>query len=152
VLLADTATPAWHEGHRELPVVFGGSALSSVAGAALVAAPKTQNGPAVRAGLLGAAAELAASRKLERGLGVVSEPYRAGRAGKLLTASKALTLAGTGLSLLGRSSRTAAAAAGAAYLAAGTCTRFGIYAAGVASTRDPKYVVVPQRERMAARG
>jgi hypothetical protein len=30
-------------------------------------------------------------------------------------------------------------------------TRFGIFEAGVASAKDPKYVVVPQRERMAAR-
>jgi hypothetical protein len=28
--------------------------------------------------------------------------------------------------------------------------RFGTFEAGVASTRDPKYVVVPQRERLEA--
>jgi len=37
-------------------------------------------------------------------------------------------------------------------LAAGSLlTRFGVFEAGIASTKDPKYVVVPQRERMAAR-
>jgi hypothetical protein len=30
-------------------------------------------------------------------------------------------------------------------------TRFGVFEAGLASARDPKYTVVPQRERMAAR-
>ena len=30
--------------------------------------------------------------------------------------------------------------------------RFGIFEAGVASARDPKYMVMPQRERLAARG
>jgi hypothetical protein len=30
-------------------------------------------------------------------------------------------------------------------------TRFGVYGAGVASTKDPKYVVIPQRQRMDAR-
>jgi hypothetical protein len=30
-------------------------------------------------------------------------------------------------------------------------TRFGIFEAGLVSAKDPKYVVVPQRERMAAR-
>jgi hypothetical protein len=37
-------------------------------------------------------------------------------------------------------------------LAAGSAlTRFGVFAAGMASSKDPKYVVVPQRERLAAR-
>ncbi len=37
-------------------------------------------------------------------------------------------------------------------MAAGSLlTRFGVFEAGIASTKDPKYVVVPQRERMAAR-
>ena len=30
--------------------------------------------------------------------------------------------------------------------------RYGTFQAGVASTEDPKYVVVPQRERLAAAG
>jgi hypothetical protein len=30
-------------------------------------------------------------------------------------------------------------------------TRFGVFGAGIASTKDPKYIVVPQRARMAAR-
>jgi hypothetical protein len=37
-------------------------------------------------------------------------------------------------------------------LAAGSLlTRFGVFDAGMVSARDPKYTVVPQRERMAAR-
>jgi hypothetical protein len=43
------------------------------------------------------------------------------------------------------------ALAGAACVAASVMTRFGIFEAGLASARDPKYVVVPQRERAAAR-
>lgn len=148
VLIADTATPAWHEGHRELPVLFAGSALTSGAGAALLLVPVSEAAPARRLGLVGAVAELVAGHRLEHRLGVVSQTYRTGRAGKLMKAGKALTAAGAGLSLLGRRSRLASAAAGAAYLAAGVCTRFGVYAAGVASARDPKYTVVPQRERL----
>ena len=68
-----------------------------------------------------------------------------------MKAAKALTAAGAGLSLLASRNRTAGALAGAAYLASGLCTRFGVYAAGVASTKDPKYVVVPQRERLERR-
>ncbi|SFW81189.1 Formate-dependent nitrite reductase, membrane component NrfD [Amycolatopsis australiensis] len=151
VLLADTATPSWHEAHGTLPVLFAGSAVTSGAGAALLAAPAGETGPAVRAGVAGAVAELVAARHLETGLGLASEPYRTGRAGKLLKAAKALTAAGAGLSLVARRHRAAGMLAGAAYLASGLCTRFGVYAAGVESTRDPKYVVVPQRERVRQR-
>jgi hypothetical protein len=44
------------------------------------------------------------------------------------------------------------ALAGAALLAGSATTRFGIFHAGVASARDPKYVVVPQRARLTAQG
>ena len=38
------------------------------------------------------------------------------------------------------------------YLAAGSLlTRFGVFDAGMASAKDPKYTVVPQKERIAAR-
>lgn len=148
VLLADTATPAWHESYRDLPVLFAGSALASEAGAALLTVPSRELGPVVRLGLLGAGVELAAASRLEHAPRLVSETYRSGRAGRLLTASRALTATGAVLSLFARRRRALGAAAGLAFLAGGLCTRFGVYAAGVASTRDPKYVVVPQRERM----
>jgi hypothetical protein len=34
-------------------------------------------------------------------------------------------------------------------MAASACTRFGVFHAGQESARDPKYTVVPQRERLA---
>ena len=148
VLLSDTATPSWHDGWQEMPILFAGSALTSGAGVALAFTGPSENAPAVRIGLAGACAELAASHRLEHNLGVVSEPYRTGRAGNLMKAAKGLTAAGAGLSILGRRSRLVSGLAGISYLAAGVCTRFGVFAAGVASSKDPKYVVVPQRERM----
>jgi formate-dependent nitrite reductase membrane component NrfD len=151
VLLADTATPSWHEAHGTLPVLFAGSAVTSGAGAALMAVRPAETGPVVRAGLAGAVAELVAEHHLEIGLGLASEPYRTGRAGKLLKAAKVLTATGAALSLAARRNRAAGVVAGAAYVASGLCTRFGVYAAGVESTRDPKYVVVPQRERLERR-
>ncbi|TCP42637.1 formate-dependent nitrite reductase membrane component NrfD [Tamaricihabitans halophyticus] len=147
VLLADTATPAWHEAYRELPVVFAGSAMTSAAGVALIALPKRDSAPVSRLAAVGATAELAAAHRLRTRLGIISETYRVGRAGSLLKAVEVLTGAGVALTATGRTSRIARALAGGAYLAAGLCTRFGVYAAGVASTRDPKYVVEPQRER-----
>ncbi|MGY1708741.1 hypothetical protein ACI8AC_04445 [Geodermatophilus sp. SYSU D00758] len=41
-----------------------------------------------------------------------------------------------------------AADAGAAVLAASAVTRFGVFEAGMVSADDPKYTVVPQRERL----
>jgi hypothetical protein len=53
--------------------------------------------------------------------------------------------------MLGRRSRVAAALSGAALLAGGFYERLGLLRAGIASTRDPKYVVQPQRERLDQR-
>ncbi|HEX8860747.1 MAG TPA: polysulfide reductase, partial [Actinomycetes bacterium] len=47
-------------------------------------------------------------------------------------------------------SRAAAVAAGLALLAGGAHQRFAVFEAGVASTRDPRYVVAPQREQLPA--
>lgn len=147
VLLSDTAVPAWHEAYPELPYVFAGSALTSAAGAALLCAPAADHGPPTRMGLLGVVLELAALRRIERRLGLVGEPYVTGRPGRLLTLSKALSVAGAGLSLLsGR--RAAPLLAGGSYLAAGLCTRFGVFAAGITSSQDPAFVVTPQRQRL----
>jgi hypothetical protein len=99
-------------------------------------------------GLIGVGLELAATRRIERRLGLVGEPYVLGRPGRLLALSKALAAAGAGLSLLG-SRGAAPLLAGGAYLAAGLCTRFGVFGAGLASARDPAYVVTPQRQRLA---
>jgi len=151
VLVADTAVPAWHEGFRELPFVFVGSGAAAAAGLGLLAAPVAETGPARRLAVLGAAAELAATARMEQRVGLIAETYHQGRAGTLLRAAKLLTTAGAvGGAMLGRRSRVAAAASGAALLAGSACTRFGIFEAGRASAKDPKYTVVPQRERISA--
>lgn len=155
VLLADTAVPAWHEAYPQLPFVFAGSALTTAAGAALLTSAPPERGPVRRVLLAGAGLELAAARRIEQGSGLVGEPYRTGRGGSLLRAGRALTAAGAGLTVAGalarrrRLGRAADALAGLAALAGGLSTRWGIFEAGVASTKDPKYVVVPQRERLA---
>jgi DMSO reductase anchor subunit len=151
VLLADTAVPAWHEAHRSLPFTFVGSAAAAAGGLGMLAAPVAQAGPARRVALLGATLETATSAAAERRMGLVGEAYRTGRAGRLMTASRVLTVGGAlGGALLGGRSRLAAAVSGVALLAGSACTRFGIFEAGLASARDPKYTVVPQRERLAA--
>ncbi|MFJ8204086.1 NrfD/PsrC family molybdoenzyme membrane anchor subunit [Micromonospora chalcea] len=147
VLLADTAVPSWHEAYPELPAIFAGSALASGAGVGLVAAPCAQAGPARRLAVAGAAMELWGSHRVENRLGLLSEPYTQGTPGKLLRAGRALTAAGVVGGLVGRRSRVLSALSGGALIAASVCTRFGIFHGGVASARDPRYTVVPQRER-----
>ena len=151
VLLAGTAVPAWHEAHPYLPFVFTGSALASGAGVGLLAAPTAQTGPAVRLALIGAAAELSATHLVETRLGLQSEAYHSGHPAKLLRTARALTVIGAAAAVLGRRSRLLSAAAGLALLSGSVFTRFGIYDGGVASAKDPRYTVVPQRARLDAR-
>jgi len=152
VLLTDTATPTWHDAHRHLPVVFVGSAAAASGGLGMLGSPVSEAGPARRFAVGGALLELAVERRMERSMGITAEPLHQGRAGTLLRASQALTLAGVaGTVLLGGRSRPAAMASGAALLAGSACLRFGVFEAGQASARDPRYTVVPQRERIATR-
>jgi hypothetical protein len=144
-LIANTAVPAWHDAHRELPFVFVGSAATAAAGWGLLTAPAAEAGPARRLAAIGAVAELTASHALERRLGTVGDVYKTGTPGRLLRVSKLLTTGGALASLLaGPRGRRAA---GAALLGASACTRFGIFHAGVASARDPAATIRPQRER-----
>lgn len=151
VLLADTATPSWHEAYPELPFVFAGSALASGAGVGLLGAPADQAGPARRMAVCGAALELYGAHRIETTKGILSEPYREGRAGRLLRTGRLLTVAGVVGAVLGRRSRVVSAVSGLSLLTASLATRFGIFDGGVASAKDPKYTVVPQRERLAQR-
>lgn len=152
VLLADTATPAWHEAHRELPYVFVGSAAAAAGGLGMIGAPADQAGPARRLAVAGAAVELVAEQRMERSMGIAAETLHAGRSGRLMEVSRALTVGGGAIAaLLAGRSRVAASLGGAALLAGSACTRFAIFEAGQESARDPKYTVVPQRERLESR-
>jgi formate-dependent nitrite reductase membrane component NrfD len=152
VLLTDTAVPAWHDAHREMPVVFAASAVSAAGGLGLVGAGVHESGPAARLGAAGAAVELAASTLMERRLpDVVGEKYRTGRAGKWMRAAKALTAAGAVGALAWPRNRGVAAVSGLALLGGSLATRFGIFHAGQASAADPRDVVEPQRARLEAR-
>lgn len=152
VLLADTAVPAWHGPHRELPFVFVGSAARAAGGLGLLAAPSAQIGPARRLALFGAAAESVAVHRMPANAGLPGECFRQGRAGTLLRNARILTAAGSALVVAGFRVPVAGRVGGAALLAASACTRFGLFAAGVASTEDPRYVVEPQKRSAAARG
>jgi formate-dependent nitrite reductase membrane component NrfD len=152
VLISDTAVPAWHDGHRELPFVFCGSAATAAAGLGLLASPVGQNAPARRAAAFGALLELGGVRLMARRMGLSAEPLRTGRAGQLTRVSEVLTGAGAaGALVAGGRHRGVAVAAGAALLAGSAALRFGVFRAGVASAEDPKYTVLPQRARLTSR-
>jgi formate-dependent nitrite reductase membrane component NrfD len=150
-LICDTAVPAWHEAHREMPYLFAGSAASAAGGLGMMVVPAEDAGQAIRFAVLGAATELTAKSLLLKRLGETAEPYQAGRSGKLMEAAEILTTAGLAGAVLAGRSRTVIMLSGAALVASSALTRFGIFEAGLASARDPKYVVGPQRERLAAK-
>jgi hypothetical protein len=146
-LLADTAVPAWHDAYRELPFVFVGSAAASAGGLGLLGSGTRDAVPARRLATLGWATEAVSSQLMERRLGMVAEPYRSGTGGRFMNAGKVLSAAGVIGAHLGRRSRLVSTFSAGALVAASVCTRFGVFHAGLHSADDPRYTVVPQRQR-----
>lgn len=151
-LLADTAIPVWHEARQELPWLFGASAVASAGAATTMLLPQGEAGPARRLTLAGVAAELGVMEAMQHKLGFVGEVYKKGAAGKLARTSKALTVAGAALlATRGRRSRGAAVTGSALVLAGELALRWSVFRAGFQSARDPRYTVIPQKERKRAR-
>jgi formate-dependent nitrite reductase membrane component NrfD len=149
VLISDTATPAWHDARDELPFVFVGSAAAAAGGMAMLATPVREAGPARRMAAAGAVFELVMSRRMESAMGLSAETLHRDRAGKYMTSAQVFTAAGALLAAtVGARSRTLAALGGASLVAGSAATRFGIFHAGQQSARDPRYTVVPQRQRL----
>ena len=148
-LLANTANPVWSEARDELPWLFASSAAASAGAASVIFTPRGSAGPARRAAIAGVAAEFAVMQHMQRKLGFVGEVYRQGEAGRYAKLSKAA--AGAGAALLawrGKRSRAAAVAGGALVLAGEAALRWSVFRAGFQSARDPRYVVVLQKERL----
>lgn len=147
-LISDTAVPVWHEGRHELPFIFGMSAGASAGAAATLFLSPRDAGPARRLAIGGALVESAVMLSMERRLGIVGEPYRRGTAGKLSGASKVATISGAALlARRGRRDRGAAVAGSALVLTGGMLLRWAVFRAGFASAADPKYTIIPQRQR-----
>lgn len=146
-LICDTAVPAWHEAYREMPFLFAGSSAAAAGGLAITAVPVAQSGPARRVAVAGAAVDIAVERLVEHRLGMVAEPYRQGRAGVMMRTARALTVAGGIGAVVGHRSRLLSAVSGVSLAAGSLLTRWGVFQAGLASAKDPKYTVVPQRQR-----
>jgi hypothetical protein len=151
-LISDTAIPVWHEARRELPFLFGSSAVASAGAAAAIAVSPAQAGPARRLAVGGVLAENAVFKLMEKRLGMVGEPYSKGDAGRYKKIAEACTLGGAALlAAAGGKSRLAAALGGAVVLAGEVAVRWSVFKAGFQSARDPKYTIEPQRERVRTR-
>jgi hypothetical protein len=150
-LISDTAVPVWHEARKELPFLYGSSAVATAGAAAALAVPPAEAGPARRLAVGSVLVENVVFRLMEERLGMVGEPYSKGEAGKARKVAMACTLGGAALlGTLGRRSRLAAAAGGALVLAGEAAVRWSVFKAGFQSARDPKYTIQPQRERSSA--
>ena len=108
VLLANTAVPSWHEPHDELPFVFAGSAMAAGGGLTMIFTPVGEAGPSRKMAVTGAAIDLGLMHRVEHEHGIVSEPYRIGKAGKYLNAARTCTAAGAGLTVLAGRTRLGA--------------------------------------------
>jgi formate-dependent nitrite reductase membrane component NrfD len=150
VLLADTATPTWKEAGGTITAAFAAGALASGAGMGLFA-PLEESGPARRLAIAPTAGEVGAVFRMEKAAGLAGETFTDGRAGKFGRAAEVLLVSGGILAAVTRRTRIGSAIAGTALMAGACCERFAIFEAGQASARDPKYTVVPQRERMNQR-
>jgi formate-dependent nitrite reductase membrane component NrfD len=151
-LIADTAIPVWHEARHELPWLFGASASASAGAATALVLPPREAGPARRLAIGGAAAVLGLKEVMQRRLGFVGEVYEKEEAGRYGKLAKGLTAAGAGLLALGGKRSRAAAVAGSALVLGGELAlRWSVFKAGFQSARDPRYTVIPQRERLAAK-
>jgi hypothetical protein len=150
-LVADTAIPAWNEARRELPFAFAGSAAAAAGGLAAILTPAEYAGPARRLAVGGAAAELLATRAMERRLGELAEPYEQGEGGRYARAGKLATRAGLILTAIAGQKRAGAAAGGFLLALGSLFQRFAVWKAGVQSAADPKYTVRLQRARLEKR-
>ena len=149
-LLANTAIPVWSEARDELPWLFGASAVASAGAAAVLVTPPEVAGPARRAAVGGVVAELGLMKAMERRLGFVGEVYGKDEAGKYGKISKACTALGAGLLAVGGRRRRPVALTASAFILAGELAlRWSVFKAGFQSARDPRYTVIPQRERKA---
>ncbi|MGH9087015.1 MAG: NrfD/PsrC family molybdoenzyme membrane anchor subunit [Acidimicrobiales bacterium] len=150
-LVTNTAVPAWHDGFRDMPFVFAASAIASAAGLGLVGAPVSETGPVRALAVVAGAAELATEKVMEQRMGIAAEAYHKGKAARYRKAAQGLLGAGVAGALVGGRRRALSALSGACLLAGSACTRFAVFEAGLTSAEDPKYTVVPQRQRLDRR-
>jgi hypothetical protein len=135
--VANTAVPVWSRARWYLPLVFAGGSMASAGGLAAAVTPPRHAGPARRLALLGAGLELASAATMQRRLGEVAAPYRAGGSARRATRlGGAMTLTGAALLAAGGSRRPAAVLGGSLLLAGALAERVAILRAGLQSAHE----------------
>lgn len=149
VLVADTATPVWHEARAELPFVFAASAMAS-AGAATNALAAIDGAPSATAGrvaVAGAVGEVVAAKVMKKRLGPL-DTYDTPEARAFDRAATALTFAGAATTVASyfapRAKRVLTVIGSASILAGSICERLAVVRAGTASANDPRSVLIQQ--------
>ncbi|WP_224366357.1 NrfD/PsrC family molybdoenzyme membrane anchor subunit [Hyalangium versicolor] len=155
VLLSNSAVPVWQGTHRTLPLLFMASSMASAGSLLELFPPKSEREKKAvrRFGLIGKVAELAAGFAVEREAGRSEEiirPLRQGMPGLLWKMAKTCGAAGLALSLLPGRQRWKQLTASVLTLTGALATRYAIYEAGKASTKDPHATFVPQRQGLGA--
>ena len=150
-LVSNTAVPAWHDAYRDLPWIFASSAATSAAGLGLVAGPVTETDPVRILGIVGGVLEIGTGEVMERRMGLAGEAFNEGKAKRFHSFARALLTGGVICAFVSRRNRILNILSGAALLVGSAFTRFAIFEAGLNSAEDPRYTVVPQRQRVEAR-
>jgi formate-dependent nitrite reductase membrane component NrfD len=144
VLVADTATPVWHEGRRTLPLLFAASAAASAGAAATISAPLSEAGPARVLAVVATLAETAVGRTMEGQLGPLAIARCRGRAGAYRRASEVLSVTGALFLVLGRRRRAVSALGAIAVLGSALSQRLCVLESGKESARDPAQTLLAQ--------
>jgi len=146
VLVANTATPVWHEAKGEMPFVFASSATAS-AGATATLLSCVGGGradpDAARVAIFGAIAEVGAAMVMKRRLGELST-YDDPAAQPFDRAAMALSLGGAIGLIVARGRRVPSAIAAVAVACGSICERLAVLRAGTASATDPRHVLRQQ--------
>ena len=147
-LVADSVVPAWHEGRRELPLVFAASSAAAAGGATASITPPRFARPARRLGIAGGVLSVLLTKLMEKRLGeLIAEPYHRGAAARFARTATATSITGATLMATAGRRRGGAAVAGALLLTASWSERFAVFHAGKTSASDPRYTSLPQKAR-----
>lgn len=151
-LLGSTSVPTWQAAGRGLGPVFVSSAAAAASGAMLITTPVREAAPMRWLAPLAAIADVVGSKAMKDDMHELErEPLETGAAGRKLGLAEKLVVAGGAVAMLAGRWRPAAIAGGAMLVAGSVLTRFGVLEAGLESTKDPRRVVIPQKERLAKR-
>jgi formate-dependent nitrite reductase membrane component NrfD len=141
VLIGNTAVPLWSATRRSLPILFGASAVASMASLfELLPLGDRERRVVARFGMAGRIAEIAGMAQFEREAHRVphaARPLRDGFSGALWNAAAICAISGLAISVVPGNHRAKRVASGVVGLLAGACLRFAIFYAGKRSVEIP---------------